>query len=206
MAYRVRQLAVGGYDRNFSYLITAENGDAALVDPTGDCDVIRDAVAAAGTITPRYILLTHGHQDHSECIGEVRGYFPAEVVSHPTHPLSGKVTVGNGKRIPFGDGGWIEAIATPGHTRDSVCYRLSDDSGLFTGDTLFVGCIGYCRSKEMFDSLTKRILTLPDSIVVYSGHDYGAVPFRTLGEERKDNPYLGCLTLEEFREQLRKLK
>jgi len=64
MAFEVRQLAVGGYDRNFSYLVTADNGDAALVDPTGDCEVIRRAVAEAGAITPRYILLTHGHQDH----------------------------------------------------------------------------------------------------------------------------------------------
>lgn len=205
MAFQIRQLAVGGYDRNFSYLVTADNGDAALVDPTGDCEVIRRAVEEAGGINPRYILLTHGHQDHCECLGEALGYFPAEVVSHPNHPFSGKMTAGHGKTLPFGDG-WFEAIATPGHTRDSVCYRLSDDSALFTGDTLFVGCIGYCRSKEMFDSLTKRVLPLPDSIVLYSGHDYGAVPFRTLGEEKKDNPYLNCPTLEAFREQLRKLE
>ena len=44
MAFRVEQLRVGGYDHNFSYLIVAENGDAALVDPTGDCGVIRRAV------------------------------------------------------------------------------------------------------------------------------------------------------------------
>ena len=91
MAFRVEQLPVGGYDHNFSYLIVAENGDAALVDPTGDCNVIRRAVEAAGTITPRYILLTHGHQDHSECLGEVRSFFPAPVASHPTHPLAGEI-------------------------------------------------------------------------------------------------------------------
>lgn len=205
MAFHVRQLAVGGYDHNFSYLITADDGDAALVDPTGDCEVIRRAIAAAGKITPRYILLTHGHQDHCECLGEARGYFPAEVVGHATNPVSGKRSVFNGVKLPFG-GGWIEVLGTPGHTRDSLCYRLSDDSALFTGDTLFVGCIGFCRSKDMYDSLTARILPLPDSITVYSGHDYGTVPFRTLGEEKKDNPYLNCPTLEAFRQQLRNLE
>ncbi len=205
MAFTVRQLAVGGFDHNFSYLITAENGDAALVDPTGDCSVILCALAEAGNLTPRYILLTHGHQDHSECLGEVRANFPAAVVSHPSNPFGGDVSVSNGKQLPFGSG-WIEAIATPGHSRDSICFRLSDDSALFTGDTLFVGSVGFCRSKEMFDSLTKRVLPLPDSIVIYSGHNYGTVPFRTLGEEKKDNPYLNCPTLDAFRQQLRNLE
>jgi len=205
MAFRVRQLKVGGYDHNFSYLILADNGDAALVDPTGDCEVIRRAVAEAGEINPRYILLTHGHQDHCECLGEVRSYFSAQVASHPMHPLSGKITVGNGSRLPFGDGAII-AISTPGHTRDSICYLLSDNSALFTGDTLFIGCVGFCRSKEMYDSLMNRLLPLPDSVVIYSGHDYGTVPFRTLGEEKQENPYLNCPTLEAFRQQLRKLE
>ena len=204
MAFRVEQLRVGGYDHNFSYLIVAENGDAALVDPTGDCGVIRRAVEAAGKVTPRYILLTHGHQDHSECLGEVRGFFPAEVASHPTHPHAGEIKLYNGRKLPFGDG-WIEAIATPGHSRDSVCFRLSDDSALFTGDTLFVGCIGFCRSKDMYRSLMRRILPLADSLKVYSGHDYGEVPFRSLGEEKRLNPFLRCATPEEFRELLRKL-
>lgn len=41
MAFQVQQLNVGGYDHNFSYLVVADNGDAALVDPTGDCEKIR---------------------------------------------------------------------------------------------------------------------------------------------------------------------
>ena len=53
MAFQVQQLNVGGYDHNFSYLVVADNGDAALVDPTGDCEKIRRAVEAAGPLTPR---------------------------------------------------------------------------------------------------------------------------------------------------------
>ena len=160
---------------------------------------------SAGPLTPRYILLTHGHQDHSECLGEVCSFFPAGIASHPNHPLSGRIKLHDGMRLPFG-GGWIEAIAMPGHTRDSIAFRLSDDSALFTGDTLFVDCIGFCRSKDMFDTITKKLLPLPDGLVVYSGHDYGSVPFRTLGEEKKFNPYLNCPTLEAFRQQLRHLE
>ena len=205
MAFQVQQLNVGGYDHNFSYLVVADNGDAALVDPTGDCEKIRRAVEAAGPLTPRYILLTHGHQDHSECLGEVCSFFPAGIASHPNHPLSGRIKLHDGMRLPFG-GGWIEAIAMPGHTRDSIAFRLSDDSALFTGDTLFVDCIGFCRSKDMFDTITKKLLPMPDGLVVYSGTDYGSVPFLTLGEEKKFNPYLNCPTLEAFRQQLRHLE
>ena len=165
MAFQVQQLNVGGYDHNFSYLVVADNGDAALVDPTGDCEKIRRAVEAAGPLTPRYILLTHGHQDHSECLGEVCSFFPAGIASHPNHPLAGRIKLHDGMRLPFG-GGWIEAIAMPGHTRDSIAFRLSDDSALFTGDTLFVDCIGFCRSKDMFDTITKKLLPLPDGLVV----------------------------------------
>ena len=49
-------------------------------------------------------------------------------------------------------------------------------------------------------------IPLPDGLVGYSGHDYGSVPFRTLGEEKKFNPYLNCPTLEAFRQQLRHLE
>ncbi len=204
MPFQVRQLAVGGFDHNFSYLVTASNGDAALVDPTGDAEVIRKAVAEAGAVTPRYILLTHGHLDHTQALGEVSVFFDAPVIAHPIHPLAGKLRLTERTLLPFGDGG-IQPVFTPGHSRDSVCYRLSDDSALFSGDVLFVGCVGFCRSKEMFQSLTKKILPLADSLVVYSGHDYGEVPFRTLGEEKKHNPFLRCSTLEEFKELLRQL-
>lgn len=204
MSFLVRQLPVGGFDHNFSYLVTVSGGDAALVDPTGDAEVIRRSVGDAGAITPRYILLTHGHLDHVQALGEVLSFFPAEIASHPTHPSAGRLKLRDGQRLPFGDG-FIEALFTPGHTRDSVCYRLSDDSALFTGDVLFIGCIGFCRSRDMYRTLTNKILPLADSLEVYSGHDYGPVPHRTLGEEKRLNPYLRCGSLEQFQEELRKL-
>ncbi len=205
MSFTVHQLAVGGFDHNFSYLVTAENGDAALVDPTGDAEVIRRAVEAAGTIVPRYILLTHGHLDHTQALGEALEFFPAEIVAHPRHPEAGGLRITDRQVLPFGGAG-IEILFTPGHSRDSVCYRLTDDSALFTGDTVFIGCVGFCRSQEMFRSLQTKILPLADRLTVYSGHDYGPAPFRALGEEKRNNPYLQAKTLEEFRTALLKLE
>ncbi len=204
MAFRVSQLAVGGFDHNFSYLVVADNRDALLVDPTGDVEVIRRAVEEAMPLTPRYILLTHGHLDHTQALGEALCFFPAEIASHPSHPDAGRIRLRNRQQLPFGDAA-VEALFTPGHSRDSVCYRLTDDSALFTGDVLFIGCVGFCRSKEMFQSLQDVILPLSDRLTVYSGHDYGPIPSRALGEEKRLNPYLNCHSLEEFKLQLQHL-
>lgn len=57
----------------------------------------------------------------------------------------------------------------------------------------------------MFDTITKKLRRCRTAFVVYSGHDYGSVPFRTLGK-RKSQPYLNCPTLEAFRQQLRHLE
>ena len=72
---------------------------------------------------------------------------------------------------------------------------------MFTGDTLFVGAIGKFEpenAREIYDSLHGVIMKLPDSTVVYSGHDYGEVPFRTLGEEKASNPFLQTRDFRSF--------
>ncbi len=201
--FQVRQLAVGGFDHNFSYLIVASDGDAALVDPTGDATVIARAVKAAGAIHPRFILLTHSHPDHCAALAAALEFFPAPVYAHPLAALrlpSGR-PLADRELLALGEGGFIEVLFTPGHTPDSVCFRLSDDSGVFTGDTLFVGCCGYCEPERMFRSL-QRLKTLADGNRIYSGHDYGVTPTATLGAEKRDNPCLRAATLAEFRKVL----
>ena len=202
--FDVRQLAVGGFDLNFSYLITG-GGEAALVDPTGDLTVIREAVQAAGAVRATYILLTHSHPDHVENVSAVRDFFPAPILAHPASRFSGSFPLLDGQILPLGEGGGIEVLFTPGHSPDSVCYRLSDNSGIFTGDTLFIGCCGFCEAGPMFDSL-RRLKTLSDGHVIYSGHDYGNTPTATMGEEKQSNPYLRCRSLTEFRQALEHLE
>ncbi len=203
--FTVRQLAVGGFDHNFSYLVIGTGGEAALIDPTGELAVIRKAVEAEGPgLKSCYILLTHAHADHVSNVAAVRAFFPAPVLAHPDGRYPGAMPLIDGQQLPLGEG-TIEVLFTPGHTRDSVVYRLSDNSGIFTGDTLFVGCIGFCDAEPMFSSLAK-LAQLPGSNVIYSGHNYGETPTATLKEQLRDNSYLQCATLEEFREALRQLR
>ena len=95
----------------------------------------------------------------------------------------------------------VKVLHTPGHSRDSVCYLVGKK--LFTGDTLFVGECGRTDmpggdAGALYDSLFNRLLKLPDDIEVYPGHDYGARPTSTIGQERKTNYVLEPRTRAEF--------
>lgn len=201
----VKQLSVGGLDDNFSYLLHhAASGDTALVDPCGDIQIIETAIKSCGMVNPKYILLTHGHGDHTSGVSAVRKFFNAPVLAHPACPFPHEHNLHDREKLPFGNLD-IEALFSPGHSADSVCYRLSDDSAIFTGDTLFIDCCGYCKPEKMFKTMREILYPLNDSNIVYSGHNYGHVPFATLGEEKQTNPYLYIKKLNEFIEAVKNL-
>jgi glyoxylase-like metal-dependent hydrolase (beta-lactamase superfamily II) len=66
----------------------------------------------------------------------------------------------------------IQALSTPGHTPGSTCFLVGNH--LFSGDTLFPGGPGKSRSPQAFrqeiDSITSKLLVLPDETAVYPGH------------------------------------
>ena len=83
----------------------------------------------------------------------------------------------------------LEVIHTPGHTPGSIC--LKGDGVIFTGDTLFREGIGrtdftYGSEEDIMRSIKERLFTLEDSYVIYPGHG----PSSTIGEERKNNPFI----------------
>lgn len=202
---KVFQLRVGGLDDNFSYLAFDEaSRDAVIVDPCGDVSVIRKSFESNKPLNPRYILVTHGHHDHVSGLKDVKAFFDAPIAAHPSCSALHSITLSDYQRLPFGDG-FIEVLFSPGHSPDSVLYRMSNDSALFTGDTLFIDCCGYCSPRAMFDTMRNVIYPLNDSNIVYSGHDYGEVPCRSLGEEKRLNPYLASNDFDKFREELKKL-
>jgi glyoxylase-like metal-dependent hydrolase (beta-lactamase superfamily II) len=203
-AFVVSQLAVGGLDSNFSYAIFADDGGAAIVDPCGDISLIQKVLEQKNSFNPKYILLTHGHHDHVSGVKGVKAFFDAPVCGHPGSSYKIDKPLDDGERLPFGSG-FIECLHAPGHTPDGVLYRLNDDSALFTGDTLFIDDCGFCAPNTMFKTMREVIWPLANSNIVYSGHDYGHVPFAELGELKKNNPYLRITDFQEFREELKKL-
>ena len=94
----------------------------------------------------------------------------------------------------------ITFLHTPGHTPGSQCFLAGHN--LISGDTLFINACGRCdlpggNAEEMYESLT-RLASLDESTVLYPGHNYADEPTSTIGNEKRFNPYLQTVNLDDF--------
>lgn len=202
--YRIEQLDPHGFDGNFSYLVTAQDHSAFFVDPCGDPEILKQALKNHKELNPRYILITHDHHDHISALEDIKKLFPAPVCASELSSLKADIPVQDGTVLPFGTGS-IRAISTPGHSEDSICWELSGNSAIFTGDTLFVDYIGFCNAYKMFHSL-ERLRKLPDEMIIYPGHDYGHAPVDTISHQKKVNPFFAPETFSGFKQALLDLR
>ena len=147
-------------------------------------------MASENNATIKYIFETHFHADfvsgHVDLAktGAIIVYGPNADASFDFHKGS------DGEVFNVGDVS-IELLHTPGHTKESSCFLLSDENGnkhsVFTGDTLFVGDVGRpdlaVKSEDitqedlaamLFDSLRSKLMPLPDHIVVFPAHGAGS--------------------------------
>ncbi|MFC1561855.1 hydroxyacylglutathione hydrolase family protein [candidate division KSB1 bacterium] len=194
----VRQFKTGG-DRNFGYLAADESAKiTALIDPSYSPEIIID-FAQNEKFEIRYIFNTHGHYDHTngnDVAKNLTGITPLRYGD--VDPITGK-TVSDNATFNLGNLE-IRIIHTPGHTDDSICIYVKD--ALFTGDTLFVGKVGGTdfgsQAKAEYNSLHKKLLTLPDSTRIFPGHDYGISPESTILREKQTNPFLLRTDVESF--------
>ncbi|MFI3251028.1 MAG: MBL fold metallo-hydrolase [Eubacteriales bacterium] len=187
---------VGSYQANCYFL--QEGDHLALIDPGSDAKFIIQSVKDTNA-TLEYILLTHGHFDHTGAVEEVKAAFPeaklyvhkedSEGVGSQMISTAGLAEgfLSEGESFDLG-GVAIKVITTPGHSKGSVCF-LAEDS-LFTGDTLFFGSMGRTDLSggsypEIMKSL-RKISELEGDFTVYPGHDRSS----TLNHERKLNPYV----------------
>ena len=216
----VHQLSVSGFDNNFSYVvINKEIEQGFVVDPAGDDQLIKDVllnyIEKEGIVFGN-ILITHGHNDHSERTPEIVDFLmdynveDVSIVVHENCQLKFKAP--NLKIVKVTDGECltklgVKVLFTPGHTFDAVCYLLDDQSAVFTGDTLFVDDIGFCEALEMYNSLRNKLWNLPDNCVVYSGHDYGHAKYCSMTEAKQKNLFFreSSKSFADFKEQLKKL-
>jgi hydroxyacylglutathione hydrolase len=170
-------ITIPAFGDNFVYLYEYQPGDALAVDPSDGSPVLRILRQQGLRLTT--ILVTHHHWDHTAGVAELKGKTRCEVISGDARRISGiDHLVEDGQSLSVGEAE-IKVIATPGHTRTSVCYYVQpsgdDKNGiLWTGDTLFVGGCGRlleCDAQAMWDSL-RKLACLPDDTLVYCGHDY----------------------------------
>ncbi len=192
------QIDAGG-DRNFAYIVADENARVGLVvDPSFDCDLLV-ARLRAQDLRVRYIINTHSHADHIAGNAVVKKETGALIVAHSSSNAAHDVAVEDGAEL---DAGRVRAriIHTPGHTLDSICVLA--DGKLLTGDTLFVGKVGGTDfgegARREYESLHRKLMSLPDSTEVWPGHNYGVRPRSTIGEEKLTNPFLLRANLSDF--------
>ncbi len=206
----LKQFEVGNF-AVFAYLLGDDGGGPGLViDPAGNADQII-SVADQHRITIQYILNTHAHVDHVMGNEEMKQKTGAQIVIHEKDapaltriPMS-MLSMFGGRPSPpadrtVKDGDLIQVgslvlqfLHTPGHSPGAMCVHV--DGMVFTGDTLFVGGVGRTDLPGgswpiMLHSIQTKLLTLPDETVVLPGHNYGATPTSTIGNERLHNSFL----------------
>ena len=186
--------------QNFAYLVEDEKSrEAMAIDSGWETEPIVGLASSEG-MRVKYVCATHGHYDHVDTMGRLASELGALRVAFKGSDVDPEVSVLDGDELMLGESE-VKVLHTPGHTEDSVCYY--DGSHLFTGDTLFIEAWGRTdlaggSAAKLFSSLHDVVMALPDSTVIYPGHDYGDVPFRTLGEESKKNVALRTRTVAEF--------
>jgi hydroxyacylglutathione hydrolase len=190
------QISVGG-DRNYAYLIAEkQGGEAAVVDPAYDTELILDLIKEY-KLTLKYIINTHDHYDHTDGNTRIKSSSAAKIVMHSS--ASGEIGINHGDELTI-DNLTLKFLHTPGHTPDSICVLAGNK--LISGDTLFVGKVGgtgYGQdAQDEYKSLHEKLMTLPDDTEVYPGHNYGVKESSTIGTEKRTNPFLLRETFEEF--------
>jgi glyoxylase-like metal-dependent hydrolase (beta-lactamase superfamily II)/rhodanese-related sulfurtransferase len=184
-----------------SYFIES-NGEAAVIDPLRETDPYIDRAIERG-VTIKYIFETHfhadfvsGHIDLAKKTGATIVYGPTAVTSFEKHEAF------DGEEFKVGDI-IIRVLHTPGHTPESSSFLLIDNKGkekaIFTGDTLFIGDVGRPDLAQkatkltqedlagwLFDSLRKKIMPLPDNVIVYPAHGAGSACGKNMSSETWD--------------------
>jgi hydroxyacylglutathione hydrolase len=191
------------------YILWSDPADAVIIDPGDEPEKIVATLSARG-LTPRLILNTHGHFDHTGAVEALRTKYGATYRIHEdekqilrwipagtkmwglTIPAAPVPTEFVADRQKFHHGELVvEAIHTPGHTPGSTCFYVADLKSVFTGDTLFAASIGRTdfpggSMPQILDSIHERLLTLPPETKVFPGHG----PATTVKDEAESNPFL----------------
>ncbi|KAB7758284.1 MBL fold metallo-hydrolase [Mycolicibacterium mucogenicum] len=205
------------------YVLAARAGsDAIIVDPGQRAMGRIREILDENRLTPSAVLLTHGHVDHIWSAQKVADTYGCPVYIHPedrfmlTDPIKGfgprlaQLAFGvlfsepkqvveldrDGDKLYLG-GITVTVDHTPGHTRGSVVFRVSDGPAelAFTGDTLFKQSVGRTdlpggSGRDLLNSIVTKLLVLDDDTVVLPGHG----PQTTIGAERRTNPFLEGLS------------
>lgn len=208
MRYKI--VPVTPFEQNCTIFWCTKTRQAAVIDPGGDIERIRAALAA-DDLTLAVILVTHGHIDHVGGVAALAAVTGAPVEGPheddrfwidgmaqqgqmfgfadsrpfvPTRWLKG------GDSVRFGEVE-LQVLHCPGHTPGHVVFYHPASRLAQVGDVLFQGSIGrtdFPRGdhETLLRSIKECLLPLGDEVEFIPGHG----PMSTFGEERRYNPFL----------------
>lgn len=186
------------------YVICDEKSKETLVvDPAGNVDTIIETInILEGNL--KYIYLTHCHGDHIGGITELKNRMGGKVLIHrddaeglndksinltkiidmPEIELEADSRLNDGDLLHLGELEF-KVIHTPGHTAGGSCLYCESEGLLISGDTMFRGTWGRTDLPtssffEIIDSITNKLMKLPDETIVYPGHGKST----KIGEEK----------------------
>jgi glyoxylase-like metal-dependent hydrolase (beta-lactamase superfamily II)/rhodanese-related sulfurtransferase len=198
---KIEQIYTGCLAQGAYYI--ESDGEAVVIDPLREVEpYIQKAERNQAKI--KYVFETHFHADFVSGHLDLSKKTGAPIVFGPTaKPGFEAIVAEDGQEFKIGKA-TFKVLHTPGHTMESTCYLLKDESGkevgLFSGDTLFIGDVGRPDlaqkvkadltqdklASHLFDSLRNKIMPLADDIIVYPAHGAGSACGKNMSKETTD--------------------
>jgi len=211
MPIQLAIVPVTPFQQNCSILVCQNTYDAAVVDPGGDLELIREALQEMGGNLKK-VLLTHGHLDHCAAAKELATEYAVPIVGPQEDERfwldqlpQQSIRFGFGAAKAFEPDLWLnegdsvmvgdtelEVFHCPGHTPGHIIFFDAEDRLAIVGDVLFAGSIGRTdfprgNHADLIDAIKNKLWPLGDDVRFVPGHG----PMSTFGEERRSNPYVG---------------
>ena len=181
-------------DKTNCYIIHDEKTkETMVIDPAGEVDKIVEMLDILQA-NLKYIVITHCHGDHIGGVKELQDRKGGTILIHRIcknnlnnqeiilteyigmpHVILNDVRIVDGEDLLHLGDTEIEIIHTPGHTNGGISLYCKEHKMLFSGDTLFRGTWGRTdlptgNLQEIMDSITNKLLKLPEDTIVYPGH------------------------------------
>jgi glyoxylase-like metal-dependent hydrolase (beta-lactamase superfamily II) len=169
---QIEKLELGPFGTNAYVLVCRATGDSVLVDTPAEANKIVERLKGTN---PRYILITHNHMDHLGAFSELKSKLGVPVAAHPLDakklPSPPDILLNDGDTVSFGNIE-LKVLHMPGHTPGSLCFLTGQY--LISGDTIFHHGPGKTSTpaalRQVIESITEKVLVLPDDTQVYPGH------------------------------------
>ena len=198
----IKTYIVSGFGTNCYLVYEDGRPESFIVDPGAPCEALRRDIERL-KLEPQYIILTHGHGDHTGGIPFCKDHWPGIKLvaakkerdllysrrdSYGKGGIIADIWTADGDTLTVG-GMELKFILTPGHTPGGQCILVNRT--LFSGDTLFHASIGrtdlYGGSyTDIVDSITNKLFLLPEDTTVLPGH----MDATTIGYEMRYNPFV----------------